>query len=92
MPPFGAASSGRASDRKLPDQGLIRAIRSMSAAEYATMGLSMRPAEPTHHASALDVLKDIADEKRVHAGEFLRLLVELAAEAAAEPRPRPFVE
>ena len=26
----------------------------------------------------MDVLKDIADEERVHAGEFLRLLHELA--------------
>jgi rubrerythrin len=31
-------------------------------------------AESTDNKLAADVLKDIADEERVHAGEFLRLL------------------
>jgi rubrerythrin len=35
-------------------------------------------AESTDNKLAVDVLKDIADEERVHAGELLRLLRELA--------------
>ena len=35
-------------------------------------------AESTDNKLAVEVLKDIADEERVHVGEFLRLLRELA--------------
>jgi rubrerythrin len=38
----------------------------------------MQLAESTDNQLAVEVLKDIADEERVHAGEFLRLLRELA--------------
>jgi rubrerythrin len=38
----------------------------------------MQLAESTDNKLAVEVLKDIADEERVHAGEFLRLLHELA--------------
>jgi rubrerythrin len=38
----------------------------------------MQLAESTDDELARDVLKDIADEERVHAGEFLRLLKQLA--------------
>ena len=38
----------------------------------------MQLAESTDNKLAIAVLKDIADEERVHAGEFLRLLKELA--------------
>jgi rubrerythrin len=38
----------------------------------------MQLAESTDNKLAAEVLKDIADEERVHAGEFLRLLHELA--------------
>ena len=38
----------------------------------------MQLAESTDNKLAVEVLKDIADEERVHAGEFLRLLRELA--------------
>ncbi|MGB8225941.1 MAG: ferritin family protein, partial [Sedimentisphaerales bacterium] len=40
--------------------------------------LYMQLAESTDNKLAKDVLADIADEERVHAGEFLRLLHELA--------------
>ena len=48
------------------------------AAEYEAIQLYMQLAESTSNKLAVEVLKDIADEKRVHAGEFLRLLRELA--------------
>ncbi len=80
MPEFGSPFSGLASDRKLTKPELIRAIRFMIAAEYEAIQLYMQLAESTDHALAVEVLKDIADEERVHAGEFLRLLRELAPE------------
>lgn len=78
MPEFGTPFSGRAMDRKVTDEELIRAIRFMVAAEYEAIQLYMQLAESTENTLAIEVLKDIADEERVHAGEFLRLLHELA--------------
>lgn len=78
MPEFGNPFSGRASDRKLTQTELVRAIRFMVAAEYEAVQLYVQLAESTDNKLAIDVLKDIADEERVHAGEFLRLLHELA--------------
>lgn len=77
MPEFGSPFSGLAKDKKLTDQELIRAIRFMVAAEYEAIQLYMQLAESTDNKLAQEVLKDIADEERVHAGEFLRLLKEL---------------
>ena len=78
MPDFGNSFSGLAKDRKLTKPELIRAIRFMVAAEYEAIQLYMQLAESTDNKLAIEVLKDIADEERVHAGEFLRLLKELA--------------
>jgi rubrerythrin len=78
MPDFGSPFSGLANNKKLTDAELIRAIRFMVAAEYAAMQLYMELAESTDNKLAVAVLKDIADEEIVHAGEFLRLLHELA--------------
>ena len=78
MPEFGSAFSGLRNDRKLTHEELIRAIRFMVAAEYEAVQLYMQLAESTDNKLAIAVLKDIADEERVHAGEFLRLLRELA--------------
>ncbi|HAF29765.1 MAG TPA: rubrerythrin [Bacteroidales bacterium] len=78
MPAFGSAFSGLTIDKKLTDAELIRAIRFMVAAEYEATQLYMQLAEATDNKLAIAVLKDIADEERVHAGEFLRLLYELA--------------
>jgi rubrerythrin len=50
----------------------------MVAAEYEAIQLYMQLAESTDNKLAVEVLKDIADEERVHAGEFLRLLYDLA--------------
>jgi rubrerythrin len=80
MPEFGSPFSGLAKDQKLTKEELIRAIRFMVAAEYEAVQLYMQLAESTDDALAIKVLKDIADEELVHAGEFLRLLKELAPE------------
>ena len=82
MPDFGQPFSGLAKDKKLTDAELIRAIRFMVAAEYEAIQLYMQLAESTDNKLAIEVLKDIADEERVHPGEFLRLLHELDPEEA----------
>lgn len=78
MPEFGHPFSGLAAERKLTHEELVRAIRFMVSAEYEAIQLYMQLAESTDHELAKKVLMDIADEERVHAGEFLRLLYELA--------------
>jgi rubrerythrin len=78
MPEFGSPFSGLANDRKLTNEELIRAIRFMVSAEYEAVQLYMQLAESTDNPLAVEVLKDIADEERVHAGEFMRLLYVLA--------------
>ncbi|MFZ7132282.1 MAG: ferritin family protein [Eubacteriales bacterium] len=80
MPDFGHPFSGLANERKLTDQELIRAIRFMISAEYEAIQLYMQLAESTDNTLAIEVLKDIANEEKVHAGEFLRLLKELDPE------------
>jgi rubrerythrin len=82
MPDFGTAFSGMAKGKKLSHEELVRAIRFMIAAEYEAIQLYMQLAESTDNNLAIEVLKDIADEERVHAGEFLRLLKELAPDEA----------
>jgi len=82
MATFGSPFSGLAKDKKLTEAELIRAIRFMVAAEYEATQLYMQLAESTDNKLAIEVLKDIADEEIVHAGEFLRLLYELAPDEA----------
>ena len=78
MPDFGTPFSGLAHKEQITHEELVRAIRFMVAAEYEAVQLYMQLAESTDNKLAIEVLKDIADEERVHAGEFLRLLKELA--------------
>jgi len=78
MPAFASPFSGLANGRKLTEHELVRAIRFMVAAEYEAIQMYMQLAESTDNKLAAEVLKDIADEERVHAGEFLRLLYDLS--------------
>lgn len=78
MPEFGTPFSGLKSERNLSHEELIRAIRFLISAEYEAIQLYMQLAESTENRLAKEVLKDIADEERIHAGEFLRLLKELS--------------
>ena len=77
MPEFGNPFSGLAKDRKLTDAELVRAIRFMISAEYEAVQLYMQLAESIDNKLAKEILIDIADEERVHAGEFLQLLHKL---------------
>jgi rubrerythrin len=78
MPVFGSPFSGLANDRKLTHEELVRAIRFAVAAEYEATQLYSQLAESIDNKLAVKVLKSVADEERVHMGEFLRLLRELA--------------
>jgi len=78
MPDFGTPFSGMKKDRKVTKEELIRAIRFLVAAEYEAVQLYMQLAESTDDELSKEVLVDIADEERVHAGEFLTLLKHLA--------------
>ena len=80
MPDFGHPFSGLKNDRMLTQPELVRAIRFMVSAEYEAIQLYMQLAESTDNVLAQKVLVDIANEERVHAGEFLRLLHELDPE------------
>lgn len=80
MPEFGTVFSGKKSDRKLTEGELIRAIRFSISAEYEAVQLYMQLAESIDNEAAVKVLKDIAEEELVHAGEFLKLLYRLHPE------------
>jgi rubrerythrin len=77
MPEFGTPFSGMIPKRKLTKDELIRAVRFAVAAEFEAIQLYIQIAESSSNELAMAVMKDIADEETVHAGEFLKLLYEL---------------
>ncbi len=77
MPEFVNPFSGVV-PKKMTKSELIRAIRLNLAAEEEAVHVYMAHAEATDDPLAKKVLIDIADEERVHAGEFLELLRRLA--------------
>lgn len=74
MPEFLNPFSGKLPERKLTTSELVRAIRLNLAAEHEAVHLYLAHAGATDHELAKAVLSEIADEERVHAGEFQRLL------------------
>jgi len=82
MPEFINPFSGKVPDRTLTLGELIRAIRLNIAAEQEAVHLYMAHADATDHPLAKEVLIDIANEERVHAGEFQRLLEILTGDEA----------
>lgn len=70
MDPF----KGMVPERKLSDRELVRALRLSLAAEEEAIHLYEALADATNNPLAKEVLQDIADEEKVHAGEFQRLL------------------
>jgi rubrerythrin len=66
--------------RPLTDGELVRTLRMSLAAEHEAVHLYMAQAEATDNKLAKKVLKDIADEERVHAGEFMRLIAILTGD------------
>jgi rubrerythrin len=78
MPSFGDPFSSLSIDQKLTKAELVRTIRFLVSAEYEAIQMYMQVAEAVSDKLVKATLIDIADEERVHAGEFLRLLHYLA--------------
>lgn len=74
MAEFASPFPGVVPDRKLTLRELTRGLRMMVAAEHEAVHLYEALADATDHPLAKEVLQDIANEERVHAGEFQRLL------------------
>ncbi|WML67670.1 MAG: hypothetical protein METHP_01216 [Methanoregula sp. SKADARSKE-2] len=74
MPEFVNPFSGKIPDRKLTDSELVRALRLDLAAEEEATHTYMAHAEATDNPLAKAVLIDIANEERIHVGEFARLI------------------
>jgi len=82
MPDFGNPFSGLRSNRPLSQEELIRVLRFFVAAEYEAVQLYTQALESTPDERAKKLFKSIADEEIVHAGEFMKLLTELAPDEA----------
>jgi rubrerythrin len=82
MPEFANPFSGKVPERKLTKAELIRAIRLNIAAEHEAVHLYMAHADAIDHPLAKEVLIDIANEEREHAGEFMQLLEILTGDEA----------
>ena len=74
MPEFVNPYTGMIPDRKLTIEELVRAIRLDVAAEHEAVHQYMSHAAATDNELAKKVLIDIANEERIHIGEFNRLL------------------
>jgi len=74
MPEFANPFSGVIPERKMTLRELTRALRLNIAAEEEATHLYEAHADATDNELAKKVLQDIADEERVHVGEFQRLL------------------
>jgi rubrerythrin len=80
MPEFVNPFSGKLPEHTLTSEELIRAIRLDLAAEHEAVHAYMAHADATDNPVAKAVLIDIANEERVHAGEFARLLAILTGD------------
>jgi len=80
MPDFTNPFTQIVPGRKMTKRELIRALRLNLAAEEDATSLYEAHADATDDPLAKKVLQDIADEERVHAGEFQRLISLLLAD------------
>lgn len=74
MPDFADPFSGRQLDRAMTLGELTRALRLTIAAELEAIHLYEAMADSTDNDLAAAVLRDIANEERVHVGEFQHVL------------------
>lgn len=74
MPEFSTAFSSKKSERKLTKEELIRAIRFSIASEYEAIQIYEEIAESIDNEDAKKLLQEIADDEKVHVGNFSYLL------------------
>ncbi len=79
MPDFSDPFSGNI-PRKMSREELLRALRLDLSAEEEAVNLYTAHAEATDDELARKVLLGVADEERVHVGEFQRLIEYLASD------------
>ena len=80
MPEFATPYSGNKCDRKLSKEELIRAIRFSIASEFEAIQLYEQIKDSIDNLTAKKILDEIADDEKVHAGNFLYLLEILSPE------------
>lgn len=80
MAEFSSPYNGKTLGREMVMEELTRAIRQNIAAEYEAVHLYMAHAEVAGHPLARRVLTDVANEERIHIGEFQRLLEVLSGD------------
>ncbi len=83
MPEFVNPFTGVVPGRKMTDTELLRALRLDLSAEEEAVHLYLSHADATDNELAKKVLRDVADEERVHKGEFQRLISILTKEEDA---------
>lgn len=65
---------GKFLDRKLTDREIVRSIRQSIAAEQEAIHLYESIADATDNEEVKHVFQDVANEEKVHVGEFMKLL------------------
>jgi len=86
MPGFGDPFTGLSLDRPLSKEELIRSVRFMIAAEFEAIEMYTRVAEATSDEKIKKLILDIADEEKVHVGEFGEILLTL------DPKEKEHIE
>ena len=74
MPDFCTPFSTKKSDRKLTKEELIRAIRFSIASEFEAIQIYEEIEEVIENEEAKKLLHEIAEDEKVHVGNFLYLL------------------
>jgi len=79
MPKFENPFNGNNLDRdkKLSKEEMVRSLRFVIAAEYEAIQLYQQLAESSNNHLFKRIMLDVANEEKIHAGEFMRLLFEL---------------
>ena len=80
MPEFSTPYSAKKSEKILNHQELVRAIRFSIAAEFEAIQLYEEISESIDNKEAKLLLDEIAEDEKVHVGNFLKLLKILAPE------------
>jgi len=83
MPEFAMPFGGNKCDRKLSKEELIRAIRFSIASEFEAIQLYEQLKESIDCKDSIKLLEEIADDEKVHAGNFLYLLKKLSPDDEA---------
>ncbi len=80
MPEFATPFSCKKSDRKLTHEEIIRGIRFSIASEFEAIQLYEELEESTDNENAKKLLHEIAEDEKVHVGNFLQLMKIIAPE------------